>query len=250
LTARVTSTAGTPTGNVQFLDGTTASGTTALNAQGIATDTLTLTAGSHSIEAMYVGDSDFAGSQAMLTQVIATPGLSLSSTPSALTLAAGQTGAFKISVTPSGGYTGSITFTCAGLPTFVSCSFSPATLTVDGSNTATGTTLQITTSGSSSGLVSALGSNPFDAGTHTLLFGWLPGGLAAFVLFRKRKKLPNVLRIALWIAILATSVMGIEACGGGGAMNSTPPGNSTIIITATGLGGIAQSLPISVTVTR
>jgi hypothetical protein len=225
LTARVTSTAGTPTGNVQFLDGTTASGTTALNAQGIATDTLTLTAGSHSIEAMYVGDSDFAGSQAMLTQVIATPGLSLSSTPSALTLAAGQTGAFKISVTPSGGYTGSITFTCAGLPTFVSCSFSPATLTADGSNTATGTTLQITTSGSSS-------------------------GLAAFVLFRKRKKLPNVLRIALWIAILATSVMGIEACGGGGAMNSTPPGNSTIIITATGLGGIAQSLPISVTVTR
>jgi hypothetical protein len=63
---------GTPTGMVQLLDGTTALGSSTLNASGVATfSTLNLSPGSHSITAQYSGDSTFAGStSAILTEVV------------------------------------------------------------------------------------------------------------------------------------------------------------------------------------
>ena len=62
-TATVTGSGGTPTGTVQFEDGTTTLGTATLNTSGVATfATSTLGAGSHSIVAIYNGDTSFAGS--------------------------------------------------------------------------------------------------------------------------------------------------------------------------------------------
>jgi glucuronoarabinoxylan endo-1,4-beta-xylanase len=62
LTATVTSSGGTPTGTITFLDGTTSLGTASLTA-GIATLNLsTLAAGSHSLTASYAGDSSYAAS--------------------------------------------------------------------------------------------------------------------------------------------------------------------------------------------
>ena len=59
-TAHVTSTAGTPTGDVEFFDGLTSLGTRTL-ASGVASvSTAALTTGSHSITIVYAGDTDFA----------------------------------------------------------------------------------------------------------------------------------------------------------------------------------------------
>ena len=66
---QVTSTVGTPTGTVTFLDGATPLGTGTLTA-GVATlTTSTLAAGSHTITAAYGGDTNFAAAtSAALTQ--------------------------------------------------------------------------------------------------------------------------------------------------------------------------------------
>jgi hypothetical protein len=57
LTATVTAPSGTPTGVVAFYDGTTLLGTAAVNANGVASLTIsTLAAGDHSITAFYEGD--------------------------------------------------------------------------------------------------------------------------------------------------------------------------------------------------
>src|SRR5581483_2539702 len=66
LTATVSVTApgaGTPTGNVNFMDGATLLQSVAVNGGGVATLTLSsLTVATHSITAVYVGDTNFAGS--------------------------------------------------------------------------------------------------------------------------------------------------------------------------------------------
>jgi predicted secreted protein len=72
-TATVTSaTAGTITGTVTFLDGTTQIGTGAVGAGGVATfATSALAQGSHSITAQYGGDSNYTGSTSTaVTQVV------------------------------------------------------------------------------------------------------------------------------------------------------------------------------------
>ena len=81
-TATVTGSGGTPTGTVQFEDGTTTLGTAALNGSGVASfATSTLASGTHSITAAYNGDTNFAGSaSSVLTETVnaITPSASLS----------------------------------------------------------------------------------------------------------------------------------------------------------------------------
>jgi subtilisin family serine protease len=84
---------------------------------------------------------------------------SLSSSPSALTIARGSSGTSTISVTPSGGFTGTVSLS-ASCPARVSCSLSPATVNGSGQSTLTISpnrkasrgTYTITVTGSSSSL--------------------------------------------------------------------------------------------------
>ena len=106
--ATVTSTtAGTITGTVTFLDGATSLGTGSVGAGGVATlMTAALTAGSHTITAQYGGDANFATSTSPgITQVVNAAGLT--GTTTALTgPATGTPGAnltYTATVTPASG---------------------------------------------------------------------------------------------------------------------------------------------------
>ena len=136
LTATASSLSGTPTGTVSFLSGGTTLGTGTLNAQGVATLAVTtLPAGSNTITATYPGDTDFSGSQAQLAGaiVVGIPGFAMTSSNVSLTVKAGSTGNVTLTLTPTFGYTGSLTFACAGMPGASTCAFQPATVQFDGS---------------------------------------------------------------------------------------------------------------------
>jgi uncharacterized repeat protein (TIGR01451 family) len=116
-TAHVASASGSPTGNVSFLDGGTAIGTSPLDATGNAVlVTSTLAAGTHSMTASYYGDSSFNPSNSSaLSQVVnaatgaaTTTALASSLNPSDL----GQTVTFTATVTSAspGTPTGSVVF--------------------------------------------------------------------------------------------------------------------------------------------
>jgi hypothetical protein len=83
------------------------------------------------------------------------PGFSLSASSSTEALNQGATATETISVTPSGGFSGSVALSASGLPTGVSASFSPAstggssTVTFSASTTATAGTATVTIAGSS-----------------------------------------------------------------------------------------------------
>jgi hypothetical protein len=111
-TAKVTgANGGTPTGSVNFSDGSTIIGSGTLNGSGIATfATSTLSIGSHSITASYSGDANYDVSIGNITQVvnakpIPTVTLSSNNNPSVY----GQSVTFTASLSPSAA-TGSVTF--------------------------------------------------------------------------------------------------------------------------------------------
>ncbi|MDR3737298.1 MAG: pectinesterase family protein, partial [Acidobacteriaceae bacterium] len=150
LTATVTSAGGVPTGTVTFLDGTTTLGSSVLNAQGVATLATTgMVVGTNPVTASYAGDASFAASVSAATTItgVVPPSFSLSVSPTTLVITSGSTGAATITFTPVGGYTGTVTLSCGSLPANVYCTFTPLTLTANGSNTVQTSTLSIATNG-------------------------------------------------------------------------------------------------------
>ena len=87
------------------------------------------------------------------------PDFSLSATPGSLSENQGASASTTISVTPSSGFTGNVSFAASGLPSGVSASFSPTssssstTLTLTASSTATTGAATITVTGTSGSLL-------------------------------------------------------------------------------------------------
>jgi Bacterial Ig-like domain (group 3)/Divergent InlB B-repeat domain len=254
-TAKVTPATGTaaPTGTVTFSDGSTALGTASLDNSSTALySTASLAAGSHSISVIYAGDANYSGStSSALTQIVVAPGYSLSVTPSALTIAHGQPAQAKFTVTPVGGFMSQVTFACSGLPGHSTCTFSPASVTPDGTNTPVASTLTIATdvSTAAAAFKGAPGKHP-GAGRErflALLIVGLPGLIWAR---HKLGKGCGVCRLALIYGIvlgIASSAMLSCGGGGGGMSTNTPTGTSTITITASG-GGTTQTANFTLTV--
>lgn len=242
-------TTGTPTGSVEFLEGSTVLGSGQLDNSGVATYTIsTLTAGLHQITAVYQGDINFKGStSAPLAQMVTAPAFSLTSSTTSLSLKTGQTGKVTISMLPVGGFKGNVQFTCSGLPTESRCTFSPSTLAAYGSNTAQTSTLTITTSGSNSGTV-ALATHPGKP-NGVMLAGifWLPGLLFGGFLFWQRRKLTAKYQLVLLLVLAVTTLSGMVGCGFQTPM--TGPGTSTVTVTGSS-GSSAQTVTIYVKVTQ
>ena len=166
------------------------------------------------------------------------------------TLRAGQSVQDAVTLTPSGGFTGTASFSCAGLPSGASCSFAPASVAL-GSGTVS-TTLTIATSGPNAGVI--VGSIDPRLPMTLLL------GMGATVAMRRR---PNDRsRKRMWsIALVALTLMAAAGCrndsssgstGGAGSTTtsstpSTPTGTYTIVVTATS-GAVSHTFNYTLTV--
>ena len=235
----------TPTGMVAFLNGSTQLGTGTLNGSGQTTfSTSSLAAGSYSVTAAYGGDPKFSGSTSPATTLTVEtggvpPDFSLASGSAALTIARGKSGTDTLSVTPVNGFNQPTSFACSGLPSGAACSFSPATVTPDGSAAGT-TTMTITTTAPSS---SSRNSSPwpFAGGSGALAFG--------LIFLRGKKRLPSLFCLLL---LLATGGL-VVGCGGSSHKprnSGTPAGSSTVTITATSSGAnpVSHTTTVALTV--
>jgi hypothetical protein len=263
LTATATSSSGTPTGTVTFLSGGTTLGTGTLNAQGVATLAVsTLPVGSNTITATYPGDTNFSGSQAQLTGtiVVGTPGFSMTSSGVSLSVKSGSTGNLTLTLTPTFGYTGTLSFSCTGMPGTSTCAFQPAAVQFDGSGNPVQVTvsMQIVTTQSQSRSAQVAKLLPI------IPLGGLPILPAAVLWFPETDDLSD-LRIAgvsegstrsrshRWIRIgmlvlFAMGLLGMLFGCGGQAVKATG-GQYTVTIMATGAGAGSQSIAVQLTVT-
>jgi O-glycosyl hydrolase len=157
LTATISAAAGAPTGNITFLDGTTAIGTAPLSGGVASLTTSTLSAGTtHSLTASFAGTASFAAStSAAVSLVVNAAAASLATTTTTLTatpnpVAAGANAVLTATVTSASGTpTGSVSFsdgtTVLGTVALAAgTSPNTATATYSTSSLAAGTTHSLT----------------------------------------------------------------------------------------------------------
>jgi hypothetical protein len=161
------------------------------------------------------------------------------------TVSAGQTALYSFTVAQNV-YTGTITFSCSGLPAYSSCQFSPALLTNTGCTTTSTVALSILTQQATpvkQTMLGVPGSGPWQ------VLGVVPGLLLALWVGVRRRKSP--LRYGnIWLAMALLMVTtGLTACGKGAAGTlATPSGTSTVTVTATGSTGTVTSFTVPLTV--
>jgi hypothetical protein len=250
-----------PTGNVIFYDAGKQIGTGPLISGKATYSTTSLTVGSHSITAAYGGDSNFdpSSQSSALTEVIAVPDYTLASNPTIQTVSAGSSAKYTITLTPSTGYDGQVSFACPKtLPTGVSCAFAPNPLTSTGTGPVT-SVLTITTTAASAALVAPADVDAIH-GNLNLLASLSALGLMGMVLTGDWKKRKLSGRFVIMAVIALVMVLAWAGCGGGSSSSSTTPppptggtpsGSYPLALLATGTagtnGGNTSQHPLSVT---
>lgn len=235
--------AGLPTGNVSFYDSTTLLGTVLLDNGAASLTTSFSTAGTHPLTAVYVGDPYFrGGTSPVLTENVVAPQLRIAASPDSFTIHQGASGVSTITLTPTGGYKGTVQFNCDGLPALASCSFAPATITLTGDDAPQSTVLTVTTTGPNTAMLAQRPSG--------LNFAWLLGlPFAVAASLRKGGK-----RVAGSLGLLCLLMLLLPSVGCGTPDSVTPTGNSSVQViaqasAAAGSGGSAQSQSITLNIT-
>ncbi len=236
LSAVVTGGGGTPSGTVEFVEGSTVLGG-AVIASGSATLSLSsLALGSHTIRAIYDGDQDFGtATSAGVTVLVLDFKLAIAS-PS-VTITHGGTAIYSIVVTPIGGSTmpADIQLSMNGGPAYAQSSFSSV----------------IVPAGSGQSVLTLTVQTPnFPSGEHARLararsgmqLACLSLGIAALAFRRKRRTLRHPIFLAAALTFGAVAASSLTGCGEGWRTQSWP---LTVIAKSGALTHIAQGTLIS-----
>jgi len=244
-TVKPASGATTPTGTVTFFNGSTALNSAPISlTNGAATFTSSTLAGaSYSITAAFspATDTDFAGSTSSALSYNVQD-FQVAASPTTVSVAApGGSGTTTLTITPLGGFNATLTYSCTGLPSEATCTFTAVS--------ATSETLSITTTAPSS----QLDKPPF--GRHGGIFYalLLPGVFGLLITAGNRKRGLRGARLLSIIAVLVLSTIWMPACGGGSSKPSnpgTPAGTSSVTVTATtgGTSALSHTTTVSLTV--
>jgi len=152
------------------------------------------------------------------------------------TIAAGSSATFTLTITPTNHYNGTVTFTCpAGLPNLATCSFSPASVTLDGLTPVT-VKITITTAAPTASLEIPAGINPHGnshSGSSSMLLASLNGmGVLGMIVVGNFGKKRN--RRAL-LALLALSMtFFLVGCGGSSSGSNNNKANTTSSVASSG----------------
>ena len=158
---------------------------------------------------------------------------------------------------PLFGYTGTISFSCTGLPASVGCVFSPATIAADGSNTSSLVGLSVTTVQPGVLAEAQPAGSPGNSRLAPLTFAGLPGLLLMGGLLAGRRRLgwtgkTSALMLGALLAVVSMG-LGLTGCGIR-STTGTAKGTYTVMVVATGTPAtgtttqVTQQFPVTVTV--
>jgi hypothetical protein len=172
-----------------------------------------------------------------LTGTAIVPNFSMAAAaPSSQTVAPGQVANYSVTVAPVNGFSQAVALTCGGNPSLSTCTVTPASVTLDGTNSATVGVAVVTTAASTSALPP---SHPHDGERWAL--GLVLSGVAGLTVIGSFGSRPNgprhrVLRLLSLLCVLSLSITW-AGCGGSSGSNSssagTVPGTYTVTVTGT-----------------
>jgi len=156
------------------------------------------------------------------------PSFTIGVTPTSLSLTRGQTGTATVTINPENSFAAPITFSCSGLPSSSSCSFSPAIVTPSGSTARTTMTIATAPEGA------ALQRNPLP---------FVPASSLAIALWglRSKKKRRSLLPIFAAFSLCVLTACSVQI---GQESQTSAPTVSTVTITAAS-GSLQQTAILS-----
>ncbi|HZR28153.1 MAG TPA: galactose oxidase-like domain-containing protein [Terriglobales bacterium] len=171
---------------------------------------------------------------------------SLSATPGAVRVTAGQSANVTVTATvnASGSNPASILFSCSGLPALATCSFSPTTLTIGKGSGTTALSIATTATTISSATLSVPKGAAGSRSTYRPLYAfWTASfGILGLVGFRRTSQRGKLVRWGLLMLMLAllTFIFGCRGMSAGSTKTTsssshpgTPPGTYTVVVTGT-----------------
>jgi sugar lactone lactonase YvrE len=236
-----------PGGTVTFSTGGTALGQAPVNAAGVAIITAAFTEPSEPITVSYPGDSNYAGSQSTspiaVGSVTTAPQFVLAVSTASIKVETRDHATVQVNIASVTGFTDTIALGCLGLPHAGTCTFTPSQVVLSANGTASATLVVDT--GNPLGSGSGTASLPaFGRGTFLC---WLPIGLLAGFLGRKRGGMFVLFLLAAGMMALAGGVSGCS----GLSTSATQPGTYTIKVVGTGQGtGASETQTVTLVVTE
>ncbi|HEY4355009.1 MAG TPA: MBG domain-containing protein [Acidobacteriaceae bacterium] len=245
-TAVVSGAAGTPTGTVEFFNGSASLGVKTLSAGRATYATSSLAAGTYTLSAVYSGDPYFAAAtSANLLQTISPSDYSIAVNPTVLTIKRGETGRATFTLTPLGSFQGTINFACSSVPTNATCDFSPSSVTLNGVPATTVLTIATTAQHASLEPGNSLpwqkpGSGVVAAG----LLGVFLLGRRNIRNIRKLRRLPTLMVLLLLAGMLGA----MTGCAAVSGTTTTPVGSYSLSVGAGVSGGAGHSVNLTVNI--
>jgi hypothetical protein len=255
LTATIAASSTTLTGTVTFFANSTQIGSpvTVSHNQAVLTQTFT-TAGTYALTATYSGDGVFytGSTTASSTNITSSaPTFTIAALPYATETSCviggvtvipcvtpGQTALFSGNIVQNV-YSGTITFSCSGLPAGATCLFNPSTITATGCSTTNTVALSVITQ---QHLPATSGFILPGKGKWTLL-SMLPVLALALLIAVRRKQTKGLRASGLLIALIALFAMaGTTGCGNGVNVAASPAGVYTVTVNAVGSTGTTSSI--------
>jgi HYDIN/CFA65/VesB-like, Ig-like domain len=183
------------------------------------------------------------------------------------TVSAGQTAQYALQISPGPGFTGNISLTCSGAPVGAACTITPGTITVTNSN-AVPFSVSVGTSGSAIVRPDTGGGRSHGFVGLQSALELVSVGFAVFLVWSlaraREARFPagSVAYQLSAVALLCFLSVGVSGCGGGSTTAQvtpaspptnpqpvvTPPGTSSLTVTATSGNLPVQTIVLSLTV--
>jgi parallel beta-helix repeat protein len=245
-----------PVGTVTFNDGPTTLGAAQLGDNGVASfTTASLTVGTHPIQAVLAGSAYFASSSsAIVQQVVQAYNFTVAVSKTMLTIPSGDYTNISVTVSPVGGFTGSVALTCGEVPDHTQCVFPDGNSISLAHGTKT-VKLSINTSdvygyGNEVGRAVSPESPWIGGGVDGLLTACVLPTFAWLSLRRKKRGKLDSLKMICLIIVLLTGALSLQSCGGN-LPGETAPGTYSLSVVGMSTSGptLQELIPLQLVVT-
>ena len=233
-----------PTGVVEFWDSVDGGAARLITAQNLTVGAgnisvfairRTFAPGVHSLKVHYHGDNNWQAADSA-SQPMTTGDFSVSVSPDPVAFVAGSAGTATVTITASGGFTGTINLTCPTgttvLPAGYACSFSSSSVTIAAGQTSATTQLQLTPTTTTAGAAARTATSAGTAnGNGWMALGLLVGmGMLGLAVWGTggNKGARRLAYAGGWTACLVSLALGCGGGSGGGGGGAKAPTTTTL----------------------